>query len=102
MSVLLKHAFGGDCAQIGECLGVFWRPNFTTLTYPYRPPHIERPKEVIKLFLVPLPEKCYFAVWPPSCTMAPRGTCCQLGEGVVALTWRPYFTRTTGHLDAVW
>lgn len=30
--------------------------------YPYCPPHISRPKEIKKLYLVHLPEKCYLAV----------------------------------------
>jgi len=49
-------------AQVGECLGSFWRPSFDLAMFPYLPAHCTRPKEVRKLFLVPLPEKCYFAV----------------------------------------
>lgn len=48
--------------EVGECIGIYWRPNFETILYPYLPPHITRPKEFKKLFVVPLPEKCYFAV----------------------------------------
>mmetsp|Transcript_36522 Transcript_36522/g.115198 ORF Transcript_36522/g.115198 Transcript_36522/m.115198 type:complete len:177 (-) Transcript_36522:62-592(-) len=48
--------------QVGECLGMWWRPNFETLMYPYMPPHITKPKECKKIYLVPLPEKCYFSV----------------------------------------
>lgn len=48
--------------EVGECIGVYWRPNFETILYPYLPPHITRPKECKKLFVSPLPEKCYFAV----------------------------------------
>ncbi|KAL1816429.1 hypothetical protein DCAR_0520823 [Daucus carota subsp. sativus] len=48
--------------QIGECVGVWWRPNFETYLYPYCPPHITKPKECKKLFLVHLPEKQFFAV----------------------------------------
>lgn len=48
--------------QVGECLGTFWRPSFDLAMFPYLPAHCTRPKEVRKLFLVPLPEKCYFAV----------------------------------------
>jgi hypothetical protein len=47
---------------VGECLGSFWRPSFDLAMFPYLPAHCTRPKEVRKLFLVPLPEKCYFAV----------------------------------------
>jgi len=48
--------------EIGECLATYWRPHFESNTYPYLPVHITRPKEVRKLFLVHLPERCYFAV----------------------------------------
>jgi cleavage and polyadenylation specificity factor subunit 5 len=48
--------------QIGECAAMWWRPNFETLLYPYSPPHITKPKECKKLFVVPLSEKQYFAV----------------------------------------
>ncbi|XP_008806852.1 pre-mRNA cleavage factor Im 25 kDa subunit 2 isoform X2 [Phoenix dactylifera] len=48
--------------QIGECVAVWWRPNFETAMYPYCPPHITKPKECKKLFLVHLPEREFFAV----------------------------------------
>lgn len=39
------------------------RPNFeNTMMYPYCPAHIARPKEVKRLFLIALPERCYLAV----------------------------------------
>ena len=43
-------------------IGNWWRPNFEPSQYPYIPPHITKPKEHKKLFLVQLPEKAYFAV----------------------------------------
>ncbi|KAF3947667.1 hypothetical protein CMV_026229 [Castanea mollissima] len=48
--------------QIGECVAVWWRPNFETIMYPYCPPHITKPKECKKLFIVHLSEREYFAV----------------------------------------
>ncbi|KAG8484190.1 hypothetical protein CXB51_022753 [Gossypium anomalum] len=48
--------------QIGESVAIWWRPNFETMMYPYCPPHITKPKECKKLFLVHLSEKEYFAV----------------------------------------
>ncbi|KAJ7969975.1 Pre-mRNA cleavage factor Im subunit like [Quillaja saponaria] len=48
--------------QIGECVATWWRPNFETIMYPYCPPHITKPKECKKLFIVHLSEKAYFAV----------------------------------------
>ncbi|URD85014.1 Cleavage and polyadenylation specificity factor [Musa troglodytarum] len=48
--------------QIGECVATWWRPNFETVMYPYCPPHITKPKECKKLFLVHLSEREYFAV----------------------------------------
>eukprot|EP01098_Paradermamoeba_levis_P013552 TRINITY_DN6209_c0_g1_i2.p1 TRINITY_DN6209_c0_g1~~TRINITY_DN6209_c0_g1_i2.p1 ORF type:complete len:230 (+),score=55.05 TRINITY_DN6209_c0_g1_i2:887-1576(+) len=48
--------------ETGELIATWWRPNFETFQYPYVPPHTSKPKECRKLFLVPLPEKCTFAV----------------------------------------
>ena len=48
--------------DVGDCIATFWRPNFDVALYPYLPAHITRPKEVKKLFLVPMPERCYLAV----------------------------------------
>eukprot|EP00967_Tisochrysis_lutea_P024165 scaffold27738_cov21-Tisochrysis_lutea.AAC.1 len=42
--------------------GMFWRPNFDTLFYPYLPTHVTKPKECKKLFVVPLADKGMFAV----------------------------------------
>ncbi|KAB1210712.1 Cleavage and polyadenylation specificity factor subunit 5 [Morella rubra] len=47
---------------IGECVAIWWRPNFETIMYPYCPPHITKPKECKKLYLVHLSEREYFAV----------------------------------------
>ncbi|PWN53750.1 cleavage and polyadenylation specificity factor, 25 kDa subunit [Violaceomyces palustris] len=38
--------------EIGDCLAQWWRPSFETFMYPYIPPHITKPKECKKLFLV--------------------------------------------------
>ena len=46
-----------DDFEVGELLGVWWRPNFENFMYPYLPPHIARPKEVKKLYLIHMPEK---------------------------------------------
>jgi hypothetical protein len=43
----------GFFLQIGECAGVWWRPNFETLMYPYCPPHINKPK-VLRVLLIRL------------------------------------------------
>mmetsp|Transcript_25868 Transcript_25868/g.49165 ORF Transcript_25868/g.49165 Transcript_25868/m.49165 type:complete len:203 (-) Transcript_25868:270-878(-) len=48
--------------EISECAGTWWRPNFENVLYPYCPPHITRPKESKKLYVVQLSEKCTFAV----------------------------------------
>jgi len=47
---------------IEDCIGTWWRPNFEQPQYPYVPPHITKPKEQKKLFLVQLGEKALFAV----------------------------------------
>lgn len=41
--------------EVGECLGMWWKPDFNTLLFPYLPPNVKRPKECTKLFLVKLP-----------------------------------------------
>lgn len=47
---------------VEDTIGNWWRPNFEPAQYPYVPPHITKPKEHRKLFMVQLPEKSYFAV----------------------------------------
>ncbi|GFW07618.1 cleavage and polyadenylation specificity factor subunit 5 [Trichonephila clavipes] len=47
---------------IEDTVGNWWRPNFEPPQYPYVPPHITKPKEHKKLYLVQLPEKALFAV----------------------------------------
>eukprot|EP00697_Spironema_sp_BW2_P014590 gnl/Spiro4/5064_TR2525_c0_g1_i1.p1 gnl/Spiro4/5064_TR2525_c0_g1~~gnl/Spiro4/5064_TR2525_c0_g1_i1.p1 ORF type:complete len:252 (+),score=49.28 gnl/Spiro4/5064_TR2525_c0_g1_i1:146-901(+) len=47
--------------EIGDLLAQWWRPKFEPLIYPYIPPHVTKPKECRKLFLVQLPERCTFA-----------------------------------------
>jgi len=44
--------------EIGESLGVFWRPNFDDLLTPILPSHCSRPKERIELFQIKLPQRC--------------------------------------------
>ena len=46
----------------GTLLSVLHRPNFDDRLYPYKIPHITQHKEIKKLYLVPLPPKCMFAV----------------------------------------
>lgn len=47
---------------IGENIGNWWRPNFEPPQYPYVPPHVTKPKEHKRLFLITLPENALFAV----------------------------------------
>ena len=54
---------------VEDTIGNWWRPNFEPAQYPYIPPHITKPKEHKKLFLVQLQEKAYFAV--PRCPGRP-------------------------------
>ena len=55
--------FGHACVhQISECAGVWWRPNFESYVYPYLPPHITKPKECTKIYVVQMPERCTLAV----------------------------------------
>ncbi|KAL1210606.1 Pre-mRNA cleavage factor Im 25 kDa subunit 1 [Cardamine amara subsp. amara] len=48
--------------EVGECIGMWWRPNFETLMYPFLPPNVKHPKECTKLFLVRLPVNQQFVV----------------------------------------
>ncbi|XP_058727761.1 pre-mRNA cleavage factor Im 25 kDa subunit 1 [Vicia villosa] len=48
--------------EVGECLGMWWRPDFETLMQPFLPPNVQHPKECTKLFLVKLPETRRFTV----------------------------------------
>ncbi|KAJ0089742.1 pre-mRNA cleavage factor Im 25 kDa subunit 1 [Pistacia vera] len=48
--------------EVGECLGMWWKPDFETLLFPYLPPNVKRPKECTKLFLVKLPVSQKFIV----------------------------------------
>ncbi|XP_065160237.1 cleavage and polyadenylation specificity factor subunit 5 [Atheta coriaria] len=47
---------------VEDIIGNWWRPNFEPPQYPYIPPHITKPKEHKRLFLVQLQEKALFAV----------------------------------------
>ncbi|KAL3332374.1 hypothetical protein AABB24_032781, partial [Solanum stoloniferum] len=62
LSSKLSMSEEDDRWELGECLGMWWRPDFETLIYPFLPPNIKRPKECTKLFLVRLPESCKFIV----------------------------------------
>ncbi|CAH2077549.1 unnamed protein product [Thlaspi arvense] len=48
--------------EVGESIGMWWRPNFETLMYPFLPPNVKHPKECTKLFLVRLQENQQFVV----------------------------------------
>jgi cleavage and polyadenylation specificity factor subunit 5 len=41
--------------EVGDCLAQWWRPNNETFLYPFLPPHVSRPKELKKLYLIHLP-----------------------------------------------
>ncbi|XP_044763808.1 cleavage and polyadenylation specificity factor subunit 5 [Coccinella septempunctata] len=47
---------------VEDIIGNWWRPNFEPPQYPYTPPHITKPKEHKRLFLVQLQEKALLAV----------------------------------------
>ncbi|XP_042508600.1 pre-mRNA cleavage factor Im 25 kDa subunit 1 [Macadamia integrifolia] len=58
---VIEHGLDDDW-EIGECLGMWWRPDFETIFFPYLPPNTRRPKECTKLFLVKLPANRKFIV----------------------------------------
>jgi len=45
-----------------DVLSTWYRVGYEPQMYPYLPPHVTKPKETLEIFLVELPEKCYFAV----------------------------------------
>lgn len=48
--------------HVGELLATWTRPQFEPHVYPYCPPHVTRPVETRRVFIVHLPEKCFFSV----------------------------------------
>ncbi|CAH8328663.1 unnamed protein product [Eruca vesicaria subsp. sativa] len=48
--------------EVGECIGMWWRPNFETLMYPFLPPNVKHPKECTKIFLARLAVHQQFVV----------------------------------------
>ncbi|XP_040860736.1 cleavage factor CFIM-25-like protein isoform X5 [Glycine max] len=77
--------------EVGECLGMWWRPDFETLMYPFIPPNVKKPKECTKVFLVKLPESRKFIV--PKNMRVLAVPLCQVhenhkGEGTKALLVR--------------
>jgi len=48
--------------DVGELVCVWQRPHFDAGAYPYALPHVARTVETTRVFLVRLPEKCFFAV----------------------------------------
>ncbi|XP_044752183.1 cleavage and polyadenylation specificity factor subunit 5-like [Coccinella septempunctata] len=64
---LLTETFGRSDGPkqewlVEDIIGNWWRPNFEPPQYPYIPPHITKPKEHKRLFLVQLQDKALFAV----------------------------------------
>ena len=43
-------------------MGQFWRPEFDEYIFPYLPPHVSRPKELIKVIVASLPPRCVIKV----------------------------------------
>lgn len=48
--------------SVHSCVAEWTRPNFDGPLYPYAPPHVTRPKEQRRVFLIALPETAVFAV----------------------------------------
>jgi len=43
--------------NVYDCVAQWWRPNFETFMYPFIPPHVTRPKECKKMYLIQMPKK---------------------------------------------
>ncbi|KAF1744725.1 LOW QUALITY PROTEIN: hypothetical protein MXB_5386 [Myxobolus squamalis] len=48
--------------SVVDVMGTWWRPNYENPQYPYIPPHITKPKESRRLFMVQIPEQCLIFV----------------------------------------
>ncbi|KII74385.1 Cleavage and polyadenylation specificity factor subunit 5 [Thelohanellus kitauei] len=48
--------------SIVDTLCTWWRPNYENPQYPYIPPHITKPKEMRKVFIISAPDSVEFAV----------------------------------------
>jgi len=48
---------GPDEWNVYDCVAQWWRPNFETFMYPFIPPHVTRPKECKKMYLIQLPKR---------------------------------------------
>ncbi|KAJ3076695.1 hypothetical protein HDU98_001157 [Podochytrium sp. JEL0797] len=48
--------------EVSELVGSWWRPHFDTYMYPYIPPHVTKPKEVKRMYLVQLADKQLLSV----------------------------------------
>ena len=58
----VRRLTNARCSISGPCVATYWRPGFDNMLYPYKPAHIERPKEVRKLYVIQMPEKSYLSV----------------------------------------
>ncbi|BGP44792.1 hypothetical protein JCM10450v2_000606 [Rhodotorula kratochvilovae] len=50
-----NSAHGAEEWEVSDVIGQFWRPNFESFMYPYKPAHITKPKEVKTWHLIQLP-----------------------------------------------
>ncbi|KAJ3283420.1 cleavage and polyadenylation specific factor 5 [Rhizoclosmatium globosum] len=48
--------------DVAELLGTWWRPHFDSYMYPYIPPHITKPKEEKRIYVIQLPDKHLLSV----------------------------------------
>lgn len=48
--------------NVADTIAQWYRPNFETFMYPYLPPHVTRPKECKKLYLIQLPNSKVLSV----------------------------------------
>ncbi|KAF0988917.1 hypothetical protein HZS_7925 [Henneguya salminicola] len=48
--------------SVVDVLCTWWRPNYENPQYPYIPPHITKPKEMRRLYIVQIPDQIEFAV----------------------------------------
>eukprot|EP01061_Rhynchopus_euleeides_P014435 TRINITY_DN25014_c1_g1_i1.p2 TRINITY_DN25014_c1_g1~~TRINITY_DN25014_c1_g1_i1.p2 ORF type:complete len:204 (+),score=68.24 TRINITY_DN25014_c1_g1_i1:121-732(+) len=61
-SKLAPPGYQTDTWDVVDTVATWYRPNFEALMYPYIPPHVTKPKETKKVYLVNAPQKFQFAV----------------------------------------
>eukprot|EP00916_Digyalum_oweni_P014982 GHVL01024477.1.p1 GENE.GHVL01024477.1~~GHVL01024477.1.p1 ORF type:complete len:131 (+),score=0.14 GHVL01024477.1:398-790(+) len=86
--------------EVGPHVATWWRVNFDQHLYPYLPPHVSRPKEMQKHYVVRIPPQCSFALkegWKLVCVPLFE----LFAESQLAHPYETSFSRITGNHSGV-